>query len=229
MKLLLVEDEEAIRAPLRCLLENAGWQVDTAAGVAEAREKLEQGGWDALLVDLGLPDGSGYTVCHAARRCSDAAVIILTARGDESSVVRGLDSGADDYVTKPFRAAELLGRLRAVQRRRGLHPAYRLGGLTVDTARACVLQHGREVALSATEYRLLLVFANNPRTVLTRERLLGELWDAAGEFVNDNTLTVYIKRLREKIENVSSQWALKTVWGVGYKFELAGAPGAKES
>lgn len=216
MKLLLVEDEEAIRAPLRCLLENAGWQVDTAAGVAEALEKLELGGWDALVVDLGLPDGSGYTVCHAARRCSDAAVIILTARGDESSVVRGLDSGADDYVTKPFRAAELLGRLRAVQRRRGLHPAYRLGSLTVDTARACVLQHGREVALSATEYRLLLVFLRHAGQTLQRGQLL-QLWDDTGSFVNDNTLTVTVKRLREKLGEDGAR--IRTVRGLGYRLE----------
>lgn len=216
MKLLLVEDEEAIRAPLCCLLENAGWQVDTAAGVNEAQQKLEQGGWDALLVDLGLPDGSGYTVCHAARRCSDAAVIILTARGDESSVVRGLDSGADDYVTKPFRAAELLGRLRAVQRRRGLHPAYRLGNLTVDTARACVLQHGREVSLSATEYRLLLVFLRHAGQTLQRGQLL-QLWDDTGSFVNDNTLTVTVKRLREKLGEDGAR--IQTVRGLGYRLE----------
>lgn len=216
MKLLLVEDEEAIRAPLCCLLENAGWQVDTAAGVAEAQKKLEQGGWDALLVDLGLPDGSGYTVCHAARRCSDAAVIILTARGDENSVVRGLDSGADDYVTKPFRAAELLGRLRAVQRRRGLHPAYRLGNLTVDTSRACVLQHGQEVALSATEYRLLLVFLRHAGQTLQRSQLL-QLWDDTGSFVNDNTLTVTVKRLREKLGEDGTR--IQTVRGLGYRLE----------
>lgn len=216
MKLLLVEDEEGIRAPLCCLLENAGWQVDTAAGVAEAQEKLEQGGWDALLVDLGLPDGSGYNVCHAARRCSDAAVIILTARGDESSVVRGLDSGADDYVTKPFRAAELLGRLRAVQRRRGLHPAYRLGNLTVDTSRACVLQHGQEVALSATEYRLLLVFLRHAGQTLQRSQLL-QLWDDTGSFVNDNTLTVTVKRLREKLGEDGAR--IQTVRGLGYRLE----------
>ena len=146
-------------------------------------------------------------------------MIFLTASGDEASVVTGLNIGADDYITKPFRPRELIARIKAAMRKNGQAPsAFEVCGLHVDTASGVVKKNGNEVFLSALEYRLLLVFLGNPKSVVTRGRLLDELWDAAGEFVNDNTLTVYIKRLREKIEDdPANPQIILTVRGTGYR------------
>lgn len=146
-------------------------------------------------------------------------MIFLTASGDETSVVTGLNMGADDYITKPFRPRELIARIGTALRKNGRSgAAFEICGLSVDMAGGVVKKNGREVFLSALEYRLLLVFVNNPRSIITRSRLLDELWDAAGEFVNDNTLTVYIKRLREKIEDdPANPQIILTVRGTGYR------------
>lgn len=146
-------------------------------------------------------------------------VIFLTASGDEASVVTGLNMGADDYVTKPFRPRELIARINATLRKADLEPSvFDRNGLVVDITSGIVKKNGNEVFLSALEYRLLLIFINNPGNIITRERLLDELWDAAGEFVNNNTLTVYIKRLREKIEdNPAKPQMILTVHGMGYR------------
>lgn len=172
-----------------------------------------------LLIDISLADGNGYAVCAAAKEKSTAAVIFLTASGDEYSVVTGLDMGADDYINKPFRPRELVSRIRSVLRRTGKsQKLLKEGSITVDTVKGIVYRNGEELALSALEYRLLLIFFNNKGVVLSRGRLLSEIWDVAGEFVNDNTLTVYIKRLREKIEEDPSHPELiKTVRGMGYR------------
>jgi DNA-binding response OmpR family regulator len=172
-----------------------------------------------ILLDISLPDGNGYTICTAAKRLGDTPVIFLTASDDEISVVTGLDLGADDYITKPFRPMELLSRIKGVLRRSGrAQSVFDLGALKIDSVRGTVNKNGAEVFLSALEYRLLLIFANNQGVVLTREKLLNEIWDIAGEFVNDNTLTVYIKRLREKIEDdPQNPRIIKTVRGLGYR------------
>lgn len=220
MNILLVEDETAIAAPLASLLRGEGWRVDVCGRVDEALARLEESGFDAALVDLGLPDGDGAEVCHAVRGAGDTAVIILTARGDEASVVRGLEQGADDYVTKPFRSRELISRLRAVQRRRSPSPA-RLGSLLIDRQAAQVRREGRVLPLTAQEYRLLLAFAAHPGQLLERGSLLQALWDQGGSFVNDNTLTVTVKRLREKIDGPGAP-RIATVRGMGYRLEVDG-------
>ena len=220
MNILLVEDETAIAAPLASLLRGEGWRVDVCGRVDEALARLERNRFDAALVDLGLPDGDGAEVCRAVRRAGDAAVIILTARGDEASVLRGLEQGADDYVTKPFRGRELISRLRAVQRRRSPSPA-RLGSLLIDRQAAQVRREGRVLALTAQEYRLLLAFAAHPGQLLERGSLLQALWDQGGSFVNDNTLTVTVKRLREKIDGPGAP-RIATVRGMGYRLEVDG-------
>lgn len=220
MNILLVEDETAIAAPLASLLRGEGWRVDVCGRVDEALARLEESGFDAALVDLGLPDGDGAEVCHAVRGAGDTAVIILTARGDEASVVRGLEQGADDYVTKPFRSRELISRLRAVQRRRSPSPA-RLGSLLIDRQAAQVRREGRVLPLTAQEYRLLLAFAAHPGQLLERGSLLQALWDQGGSFVNDNTLTVTVKRLREKIDGPGAP-RIATVRGMGYRLEVEG-------
>lgn len=166
-----------------------------------------------------MPDGNGFAVCTEIKQTQGIPVIFLTASGDEASVVTGLNMGADDYITKPFRPRELIARINATLRKADLEPSvFDRNGLVVDIASGIVKKNGNEVFLSALEYRLLLIFINNPRNIITRERLLDELWDAAGEFVNNNTLTVYIKRLREKIEdNPAKPQIILTVHGTGYR------------
>lgn len=218
-KILLVEDDRDIVAYLSSFLKNENFIVEAVAGQREAIEKLETREYDLLLIDISLADGNGYAVCAAAKEKSSAAVIFLTASGDEYSVVTGLDMGADDYINKPFRPRELVSRIRSVLRRTGKsQKLLKEGSITVDTVKGIVYRNGEELALSALEYRLLLIFFNNKGVVLSRGRLLSEIWDVAGEFVNDNTLTVYIKRLREKIEEDPSHPELiKTVRGMGYR------------
>ena len=218
-KILLVEDDRDSVDYLSSFLKNENFIVEAVAGQREAIEKLETREYDLLLIDISLADGNGYAVCAAAKEKSTAAVIFLTASGDEYSVVTGLDMGADDYINKPFRPRELVSRIRSVLRRTGKsQKLLKEGSITVDTVKGIVYRNGEELALSALEYRLLLIFFNNKGVVLSRGRLLSEIWDVAGEFVNDNTLTVYIKRLREKIEEDPSHPELiKTVRGMGYR------------
>lgn len=175
--------------------------------------------FDLALVDIALPDGNGFTVCTEIKERYQIPVLFLTASGDEASVVTGLNMGADDYITKPFRPRELIARIRAALRKQErTGQAFEVCDLCVDTASGVVTKYGREIFLSALEYRLLLIFMNNPKNIITRSRLLDELWDAAGEFVSDNTLTVYIKRLREKIENdPANPQIILTVRGTGYR------------
>ena len=220
-KILLVEDDKSIVENLKEFLINEGYYVDTVAGQSAAIDMLEENKYDLLLVDISLSDGNGFAVCKAAKSKNDLPVIFLTASGDEYSVVTGLDMGADDYINKPFRPRELSSRIRSVLRRYGkTHSVVEVGGLCVDIIRGNVSKNGVEIVLSALEYRLLLVFLNNKGTVLSRSRLLDEIWDIAGEYVNDNTLTVYIKRLRDKIEDDPQfPTIIKTVRGLGYRVD----------
>ncbi|MBR6118955.1 MAG: response regulator transcription factor [Oscillospiraceae bacterium] len=218
-RLLLAEDDPAISRSLAEFLRGEGFGVETVSGQREAEALLTPGRFDLLLVDLSLSDGSGFGVCAAAKALG-LPVIFVTASGDEGSVVAGLDMGADDYVAKPFRPRELVSRIRSVLRRCGSQSVLSLGPLRVDTDKALVTKNGVELPLSALEYRILLVFLSNRGRVLTRARLLEEIWDAAGDYVNDNTLTVYIKRLRDKLEEDPQQPALiKTVRGIGYRVD----------
>ncbi len=218
-RIFLVEDDMAIAKNLILLLRSEGFTVTHAPTRKDALASLAGNKFDLALIDISLPDGNGFTVCTEIKETQDVPVIFLTASGDEASVVTGLNMGADDYITKPFRPRELVARIGTALRKSGRSPSvFEISGLHVDMANGIVNKDGNEVFLSALEYRLLLVFINNPKSIITRSRLLDELWDAAGEFVNDNTLTVYIKRLREKIENdpVSPQIIL-TVRGTGYR------------
>ena len=218
-RIFLVEDDDEIAKNLTRLLSAEAFVVTCAATRREAAEILAENRFDLALVDISLPDGSGYAVCTEIRQTQDIPVIFLTASGDEASVVTGFHMGADDYIIKPFRPRELIARIQAALRRQNRMPAvYELCGLTVDTGSGTVVKAGREVFLSALEYRLLLIFVGNPRSIITRDRLLNELWDAAGEFVNDNTLSVYIRRLREKLEDdPASPRIILTVRGLGYR------------
>jgi len=218
-KILLVEDDKNIVTNLTEFLQKEGFLVESVAGQSAAITKLDEASYDLVLLDVSLADGNGFAVCAAIKSDSDVAVIFLTASGDEYSVVTGLDMGADDYINKPFRPRELVSRIKNVLRRKGNNQSIlKIADISVDTVKGVILKNGNEVFLSALEYRLLLVFFNNKGAVLSRNKLLQEIWDIAGEFVNDNTLTVYIKRLREKIEdNPTNPTIIKTMRGLGYK------------
>lgn len=220
-RVLLVEDDPAIVENLTAFLKGEGFRITAVDGQQKAMEKLEEEVFDLALLDVSLAQGNGYAVCAAIKAERDLPVIFLTASGDEYSVITGLDMGADDYVSKPFRPRELAARMKMVLRRCGkTQQVLRIGELAVDTARGQVTRRGEELFLSALEYRLLLVFLNHRGMLLTRAALLEEIWDVAGEYVNDNTLTVYIKRLREKIgEDPQNPQIIKTVRGMGYKME----------
>lgn len=218
-RIFLIEDDRTIAKNLIRLLQSEDFTVIHAATKGEALKKMEEEKFDFALIDISLPDGNGFTLCTEIKERGDIPVIFLTASADESSVVTGLNMGADDYITKPFRPRELIARIRATLRKRKGHSAvFERNGLRVDIAAGLVYRNGTEIFLSALEYRLLLIFINNPRCVLTRNVLLDELWDAAGEFVNDNTLSVYIRRLREKIEeDPADPKMILTVRGAGYR------------
>lgn len=220
-RILLVEDDGAIVAALSQFLLSEGFVVQTASGQAEALAAIEAAEFDLVLLDVGLKDGNGFSVCSAVKQRTKSAVIFLSASGDEYSVVTGLDLGADDYIAKPFRPRELISRIRSVLRRTGrAQSIIELGSVRVDTGRAAAMKNGVDLNLSALEYRLLLVFLNHRGIVLSRVKLLEEIWDVAGDFVNDNTLTVYIKRLRDKLEDDPQEPTLiRTVRGVGYRLE----------
>lgn len=218
-QIFLVEDDQTIARNLTLLLGQEGYTVTHASNRAQALSLLCENRFDLALIDISLPDGNGFAVCTEVKQTQNIPVIFLTASDDEASVVTGLNMGADDYVIKPFRPRELIARIGAALRRSGSSPSvFETGGLYVDTNSGIVQKNGQEIFLSALEYRLLLIFIANPKSVITRERLLNELWDAAGEFVNNNTLTVYIKRLREKIEDdPANPQMILTVRGMGYR------------
>jgi DNA-binding response OmpR family regulator len=217
--ILLVEDDTAIAKNLTLLLRTEGFSVTRHGTQREALAALDAGKFDLAMIDISLPDGNGFPVCTAVKAQLDIPVIFLTASADEASVVTGLNIGADDYITKPFRPMELIARIKAALRKSGHAPStFEIASLRIDVSSGTVHKNGAEIFLSALEYRLLLIFLNNRGAIITRSKLLDELWDAAGEFVNDNTLTVYIKRLREKIEDdPSNPQIILTVRGLGYK------------
>lgn len=219
-KLLLVEDDATLTKMLSSFLISEGFAVISVTGQTAAGTQMDEQSFDMALVDISLAEGNGFAVCALAK-AHGIPVIFLTASGDEYSVVTGLDMGADDYISKPFRPRELISRIRSVLRRVGKRQSViAIGELVIDTEKGLVTRAGQELFLSALEYKLLLVFLNNRGQILSREKLLEEIWDSAGDFVSDNTLTVYIKRLREKIEpDIQNPRYIKTVRGLGYKLE----------
>lgn len=220
-RILLIEDDAEIVKNLSLFLGEEGFETTAFSGQTSALKYLEEKAAevDLVLLDVSLADGNGFSACAAIKATTDLPVIFLTASGDEYSVVTGLDLGADDYIGKPFRPRELISRIRSVLRRCGKTVSVlELGNIRIDPTGGTVFKDGQELFLSALEYRLLLIFANNKGKVLSRTKLLEELWDIAGEFVNDNTLTVYIKRLRDKIETEPQKpTIIKTIRGLGYR------------
>ena len=221
VKILLVEDDPAIVSNLTAFLKNEGYGVWSVNGQTAAMEQLAAQRADLVLLDVSLAEGNGFAACKAIKAEYRIPVIFLTASDDEYSTVTGFELGADDYIPKPFRPRELISRIKNVLRLTGsTGKTVQLGNVLVDTEKGIALKNGKDVYLSALEYRLLLVFINNSGIILTRNQLLDAIWDVAGEYVSDNTLTVYIKRLREKIEEDPAQpKIILTVRGVGYKVE----------
>lgn len=223
MKIFLLEDDSAIAMGLSYSLENEGYEITHAQSVKQAFEIIDKEEFSLYILDLTLPDGNGYDVCKKIKSKGDLPVIFLTAYDDEVNVVMGFELGADDYITKPFRVKELLVRIKSVMRRyskESVDSNIVIKNLTINTNEAKVYKDGREIVLTAMEYRLLLILLNNRGKVLTRNQLLEGIWDIDGDFVEDNTLTVYIKRLRDKIEeDATKPRFIKTVRGLGYVIE----------
>ena len=234
MKVFLVEDDDAIGMGLKYSLEKEGYEAGLFKSKSEALNNWKTGEYDLCILDINLPDGNGYDVCKFIKEKEDVPVIFLTASDAEVNVVMGLEMGADDYICKPFRINELMARIKTVLRRSGKSKDSSLSGdsiikienIIINTAEAKVYvtdsktAKERNVELTALEYRLLLDFINNRGIVMSRNKLLEDMWDVSGEFVNDNTLTVYIKRLRDKIEeDPADPHIIKTVRGMGYMIE----------
>ncbi len=230
MKILFLEDDDAIAMGLKYSLENESYQVSHAKTAAEAEDIFKKGEFDLCILDVNLPDGNGYDVCKKIKSQADTPVIFLTAYDDEVNVVMGLELGADDYICKPFRVKELMARIKTVIRRneKSSPKVEEANIISIKNIRIYVNEakvtkvepennQETDTELTAVEYRLLLDFVNNRGNVLTRNQLLQDLWDVSGDFVNDNTLTVYIKRLRDKIEiDSTNPEIIKTVRGIGY-------------
>lgn len=224
MKLLVVEDNEAIVKGLVYSLEVEGFEVVVKENVTATKNELLKHDYDLILLDITLPDGNGFELCSYIKKKKDVPVIFLTARDEETNVVLGLDMGADDYVVKPFRIRELISRIKNVLRRyqkgEELSNIVTIQDITIDRNKAKVWKGKEEKILTALEYKILLMLFTNPNQLITREQILERIWDIAGNFVNDNTLTVYIKRIREKLEdNPAEPNIIKTIRGMGYIVE----------
>lgn len=224
MNILLVEDDRTIASGLEYSLKQEDYEILVCHNATSAKDVIHNkiAEIDLCLFDLNLPDGSGYDLCQLVKKQHDIPVIFLTAYDDEVNVVMGLDMGADDYITKPFRIRELVSRIKTVYRRYNRHTQPKniieIENIQINTLEGKVYKQGKEILLTALEYRLFLIFANHIGQVLTRAQLLDRIWDVAGDFVNDNTLTVYIKRLREKLEDdPQNPTLIKTIRGMGYK------------
>ena len=224
-RLLLLEDDISLIDGLEFSLRRNDFDIVIARTVQDALTALSAQTFDLLLLDLTLPDGSGFEVCKKARLSSTIPIIFLTASDEEVNIVMGLDMGGDDYITKPFKLNELISRINALLRRAGMvntPPAeLQSNGLTVKLEENRVLKDGAEIELTVAEFRLLCLLMQNPNTILKRSVLLDRLWDGNGNFVDDNTLSVYVRRLRSKIEeHPENPMYLLTARGVGYKWNV---------
>lgn len=224
-RILLLEDDSSLIDGLVYTLKKNEFLVDTAQTVSEARNLLSKERYDLLLLDITLSDGSGLDVCtHIRKQGNQVPIIFLTALDEEVQIIRGLDSGADDYITKPFKLGELCSRIRALLRRAGNAQPYSAervdsGNLSIDVLGSRAYLRGEMLNLTGAEYRLLCLLVRNTGRVVTRDQILHALWDVDGNFVDDNTVSVYVRRLREKIEaDPSAPRRLVTIRGFGYQW-----------
>ncbi|MBB6633237.1 response regulator transcription factor [Cohnella thailandensis] len=227
-RLLLVEDDESLHRGIEFTLRQEGYEVVGARRIAEAEAAVENDRFDLIVLDVQLPDGSGFDFCSKLRRGSDTPVVFLTASDSELDIVRGLDLGGDDYITKPFRLREFLSRIQAVLRRHNRNPArssnsegaaVQAGDLALYPQEMRLTKQGREISLSMTEFRLLSLLMNHPRAVLSKEQILQQLWQEGSDYMDDNTIAVNVRRLREKIEDKPNDpQKIITVRGAGYRW-----------
>ena len=219
-KILLVEDNEIIVKGLKYLLEQEKIDIKIAKNIVEAKTMIKKQKFDLYLLDITLPDGDGYEICQYVKKQKDVPVIFLTAKDEELNVVQGLDMGADDYIIKPFRNRELISRIKSVLRRY-YHDEInenqiKCRDVIIDSNKAVVYKAGKEIVFTSLEYKILYMLISNKNILVTREQILDKIWDVAGNFVNDNTLTVYIKRIRNKLDDKEGKF-IQTVRGIGYK------------
>lgn len=218
MKLLLVEDNEAIILGLEYLLEEEGFSCQVARSKKEAEKAVLEKSFDLILLDIMLPDGDGYALCRNLKKKGDIPVIFLTAKEEERDVVQGFELGADDYIIKPFRNRELISRIRNVLRRCGAgKEVLSCGAIRLEATAGKVYRGEEEIALTKLEYKILYYLMKHQDRVFSREEILSRIWDASGNFVEDNTLTVTVKRLREKIGDDGNM--IKTIRGIGYRMD----------
>lgn len=220
MKILLVEDDMTLAMGIEYSLKNEKFEVVHASTLSKAREEFQNCKIDMILLDVTLPDGSGYEFCKEVRASKETAIIFLTACDEEVNIVMGLDMGADDYLTKPVRVRELIARINAVSRRKSVGNEEKIvdRDLTVFPLKYEVYKDEEKIFLTSAEYKMLLLLLENRGNVLTRKQLLEKLWDVEGDFVEEKTLTVYIKRLREKLLENRCNPYIETVRGVGYRW-----------
>jgi DNA-binding response OmpR family regulator len=221
IKILLVEDDEAVALGIEYNLKNDGFEVIRAADISSAKQLFNEE-FKIILLDIGLPDGNGYEFCKYVREKSKVPIIFLTALDEEVNVVLGFDLGCDDYITKPFRLKELLSRIKAVLRRTSNSPKTKFisGDIEVNILDAKVYKNKKEIILTAVEYKLLLYFMGYPYKIISKEEILHRLWDIQGDFVDENTPAVYVRRLREKLEDEPSKPSyLVNLRGLGYKWD----------
>ena len=221
--ILMVEDDSTIAFGVKYALEQEGFNIDICRDLESSRKNINEKEYNIILLDVTLPDGNGYEFCEEVRKSQDIPIIFLTACDEEVNIVMGLDIGGDDCITKPFRVRELISRIKAVLRRKGNNndnkKILKFKNLSIHTLEARVFKNREEIFLTSVEYKLLLILIQNNNVVLSRSKILEKLWDVTYDFVNDNTLTVYIKRLREKIEDDATDPKLiLTVRGLGYKW-----------
>ena len=219
-EILLVEDNEIIVKGLKYLLEQEKFDIKIAKNIVEAKTIIKKQKFDLYLLDITLPDGDGYEICQYVKKQKDVPVIFLTAKDEELNVVQCLDMGADDYIIKPFRNRELISRIKSVLRRY-YHDEInenqiKCRDVIIDSNKAVVYKAGKEIVFTSLEYKILYMFISNKNILVTREQILDKIWDVAGNFVNDNTLTVYIKRIRNKLDDKEGKF-IQTVRGIGYK------------
>ena len=219
-KILLVEDNEIIVKGLKYLLEQEKFDIKIAKNIVEAKTMIKKQKFDLYLLDITLPDGDGYEICQYVKKQKDVPVIFLTAKDEELNVGQCLDMGADDYIIKPFRNRELISRIKSVLRRY-YHDEInenqiKCRDVIIDSNKAVVYKAGKEIVFTSLEYKILYMLISNKNILVTREQILDKIWDVAGNFVNDNTLTVYIKRIRNKLDDKEGKF-IQTVRGIGYK------------
>lgn len=226
-KILLIEDSETIVVGLKYLLETEGFNVKIVKNIKDTYEILKNEKFDLILLDINLPDGKGFSICEDLKKNDNIPIIFLTARDEEKDIVKGLDMGADDYIVKPFRNRELISRINNILRRYEKNNTngdarteniIRFKDIEINLDQAKVTKENKEVTFTSLEYKILVMLFTNKNILIPREKILDKIWDIAGNFVNDNTLTVYIKRIREKLDDKDGV-IIKTVRGRGYIVE----------